>query len=301
MRTPSEAPSASLCRQIVEAIEDLPVLPTVAARVLSLAHDPNSSMQDICEAIRTDPSLTAHLLRIVNSPYYGFSRQIGTVAQATVILGTNEIIAVVLGSTTLKSLGSRARTIADEAAFWSHSARTSVAARVVAAQMRYRLPGVAFVAGLLHDTGKLILADLFPDRFQQAMQQPPMPDAAVEEAEQQLFGADHTQIGAALAGRWGLPDEIVQAIRCHHRPEEAAQAAAQLVDVVHVANHLVRASDVDTGANLSISPASVDRFRQHRPDFDATFLQKLAADMERDLERADGLVRTLGGASDGSA
>jgi len=284
-------------QQIVEAVEDLPVLPTVATRVLTVANDPDSSMEDVCEVIRVDASLTARVLRIVNSSYYGFSREIGTVTQAAVILGTNELVGLALGSTALRALKERGKEHALESALWSHAAFCGVAARVVAAEIRYRLTGLAFVAGLLHDAGKLILLDLCADEFPEATVHGTDPLASVSiDTEQELFGADHAQIGAAITRKWDLPSEITEAVAAHHRPERAPDSCTQLTDTVNVANHLAWrvAGRGDLADESRVSETTMIRLQGQRPDFDETFLMKLSSDLERELEHSERLMALLG-------
>ena len=280
------------------------MLPVAAGRVIVLANDPNSSTKEICEAIRGDPSLTARILRVVNSPYYGFHRRISTVAQAAVILGTSEILGLVLGSSAVHALSAHDRKSAEREAFWRHSACAAVAAKIAAAQFRYRVSGVAFVAGLLHDAGKLVLSQQFPDEFRQAEERAAAGGMPLAAAEREVFGADHALVGGALAGRWALPEELVQAIAFHHDPAHAAEAHALLVDVVHVADWLACQRDNGRPAAqkaLPLNEVTHARLRKVRVDFDASYLDKLLHDLDREVEHSQHLLAALGGRSDAAA
>lgn len=290
--------SSSAVLEIVEAIQDLPMLPAAVGRVIALANDPDSSSKDICEAIRSDPSLTARILRVVNTPFYGFHRRIGTVAQAAVILGTSEILGLVLGSTAVQALTAGDQNPAEREEFWIHSVSSAVAAKTAATQFRYRVSGIAFVAGLLHDSGKLVLSQRFPDRFRQAEQRAAEAGVPLHAAEQEVFGVDHALVGGTLASRWGLPEELVQAIAFHHTPARAAEAHALLVDVVHLANWL--AWQKDRGVAADSSPAPLDdvartRLYAVRVDFDASYLDKMLHDLDREMEHCGNLLAALGG------
>lgn len=281
--------------EIVGAIQELPMLPTLAARVVALAHDPESSAQEICDAIRADPSLTARILRIVNSSYYSLPRRIDTVAQATVMLGTSEIVGLVLGSSALKVLGGTGRRFPEQEAFWLHSVCSAVAAREVTQQFRYRVPGVAFVAGLLHDAGKLVLFQRFPEEFRQVAERAATMEVPPQFAEEAIFGTDHPRVGAALARRWGLPDGLVEAIAFHHAPGRASEENALLVDMVHLADALAHGlTDEGAAAPGMLDASAVARLRQVRVDFDASYVDKLLHDLKQAIERSEGLIAALG-------
>lgn len=283
-------------QQIVAAVNELPILPSVAARVVTLANDPRSSAQEICEVIRSDPSLTARILRTVNSVYYGFQHRIDTVAQATVMIGTRDLVALVLGSTALKTLEEAGRDVPHLDVFWLHSVSCAVAAKEVAAQFRYRVPGTAFVGGLLHDIGKLILIQHFPDEYAQVKERVATSGTLLEQAEEDAFGADHARVGAALAKRWSLPPALIEAVAFHHDPGRASEEHALLVAMIHLADILAHrrpGRDADPRAAV-LDEHAFARLRQARLDFDASYLDKLLADLEGAMQKSAQLLGALG-------
>jgi putative nucleotidyltransferase with HDIG domain len=280
---------------LVAAIHELPTLPTVASRVVALANDPRSSAPDLCEVIKSDPSLTARILRVVNSPYYGVQHRIDTVAQATVMLGTRDLVSLVLGSSALRVLEAGARNVPDLAAFWLHSVTCAVASKEIGAQFRYRVPGTAFVAGLLHDAGKLILARRFPDEWRALGARSADGAAAWEEAEMALFGLDHAHVGAALAEHWNLPAALIEAVAYHHDPGRASNEQALLVAVVHLADALAhRLKAVEGESQRPLHPAALARLRQARVDFEASYVEKLRHDITAAMTHSAQLIQALG-------
>ncbi|HZI89534.1 MAG TPA: HDOD domain-containing protein, partial [Candidatus Polarisedimenticolia bacterium] len=153
---------------------------------------------------------------------------------AVVVLGPDTIRDLVLGASVFQTLDPTWRSLTG---LWSHSLACGVAARAMADRCRYRLEAGAFAAGMLHDIGKVALRQTYPDRYEAAMALVRDQGQVMIEAERGVLGSDHAEVGGWLAERWGLPGDLVEAIACHHRPEEA-RLNPELTSLVHIADWL---------------------------------------------------------------
>lgn len=233
-------------RDAVSRVKELPTLPSVLGKILATAADPDASALDLGQHIAADQSLSATLLKLVNSAYYGFYRQIKSVTQAIVMLGFLEVRNLALTATAFRAL-SRESSDYDRLQLWRHSLATATAAERIAKLLNIDKEG-CFEAGLLHDIGKVVLDMLYPEAFREAAHAAHAEQALVIEAEQRLFGLDHAEIGGILGEHWNLPPSVVEAIRLHHRPE-AASEDPRLVHITAVANYLTYAADLGEFSN----------------------------------------------------
>ncbi len=215
-------------KRVTEEMVALPTLPLVASRLLEAIADPDSTTsEEIGSIIALDPALTARTLKLANSDFYGFPRKVGTVELAVVVLGSNTIRDLVLSAAVVQTLDPTSKSLE---ALWSHSLACGVAARALADRCRYRLDGEAFAAGMLHDIGKVALRQSFPDRFEAVVGLVRDQGLTMSEAERGVLGSDHAEVGGWLAERWGLPADLVEAIACHHKPQQACLNSELVAD-----------------------------------------------------------------------
>lgn len=219
-------------RRVTEELVALPTLPLVASRLLEAIANPATSSEEVARIVSLDPALTARTLKLANSDFYGFPRKVGSVELAVVVLGANTVRDLVLSAAVFQTLGG-----ADLTGLWNHCMATGVAARTLAGRTGYRLAGEAYAAGVLHDIGKVVLRQSFPDRFEGIVALAREQGLSIAEAERGVLGSDHAEVGGWLAERWGLPADLVEAIALHHRPERAV-VNPKLVNLVHLANSL---------------------------------------------------------------
>lgn len=228
MNTPS-------VRDAVLRIRDLPTLPTVLGRILATAADPDASALDLGKHIAADQSLSATLLKLVNSAYYGFYRQIASISHAIVMLGFLEVRNLTLTATAFRTLGI-GNSEMDRTQLWRHSLGTAMAAERLAKLLKLQIEGT-FESGLLHDMGKVALDMLYPDEFREAAHRAQSQGRYITDTETEIFGMDHAEVGGILGEHWNLPPVVVEAIRYHHRPQEASIEPA-LVQIIALANFL---------------------------------------------------------------
>jgi putative nucleotidyltransferase with HDIG domain len=205
---------------IMRRVKLFPSIPGTAAKVLKLLDDPDTSTSEIGKVLRYDPGLTANILKLTNSAYFGFASKIGSVKQAVILLGSKRVIYLVMASCEL----------------WRHSIAVSVAAEGLLKELKLSASEEIFTAALLHDVGKLILGDFVKEDLKK-IESMALEGIPFQEAERQAFGLDHAEIGAKILKNWSLPPKIVNAVRWHHDPDSADEVST-LVDIVHVANVL---------------------------------------------------------------
>jgi len=225
--------------QVIERVGDLPAIPEVVAEVLRATDDPLVDMADVTEIIERDPAMTAKILRISNSPYYGMKQYVGTLKLALVILGVREVRNIVLGVSVFDSLkdGKHDRLIPDS--FWTHSFLVGGLSKQLATTMRLGMHGEAFICGLLHDLGKLVLLRQMMTPYAKLLDSTGKATGSLCEAEVSQYGFTHADAAAALAERWNFPKTLSDAIHLHHPREGLSLSAAKdpkLAAVVQIAN-----------------------------------------------------------------
>jgi len=250
-------------RRRVERLRELPTLPAIVQRVVDALDRPDSGHAEAAALIETDQVLTAQLLRVANSAFYGLSGKIASVGQALTVLGTTVARSLVY-STSILDLRIELR------GFWEHSVGTAVAAGTLARHLGLPHPEEVAGAGLLHDLGKVVLYRQAPAAFATVLERAASEGVRFGEAERALFGVDHAEIAGWLLGRWRVPSRLLEPVVFHHTPERAPTAPVETA-VVHVANTLVRAYGYGFGGDRrlpAIAPSAWDRLRLGARDLD---------------------------------
>ncbi len=241
--------------ELVQGVQGLVTLPDVFIRINQLVESPDSSMNDIAAAVARDPSFTVRLLRVANSPFYGFSSSIDTVPKAVSVIGTSQVRNLALSTAIASSFAGLPNSLVSMENFWRHSLYCALAARLLARQAHKCDAEAVFTAGLLHDIGELVIFNRLPERAKEALQLV-LDDAeglTVHQAERQVLGFDHAQVGGELARQWKLPSLLEECIGCHHNPGEATRHPREAA-IVHIANALAVMAELDTLAHEDVSP-----------------------------------------------
>ncbi len=233
--TPDLMPDARL-ESLVRRVKDLPALPEAVTRVMHLTNDPKAGASDIARALASDQALTARALKLANSAFYGGSRRIGTVSEAVVTLGMRTTRNLVMATGCQEMLERAVSGYAlPRGALWRHSLACATAAQALAVRAGFRQAEEAFVAGLLHDIGKVVLNTYLKEQFVRVLLRASAGDVTFNEAEREILGFDHAEAGACLLERWKLPASLVSAVRFHHAPGGAGDSSL-LPRLVHVAD-----------------------------------------------------------------
>jgi len=232
---------------LLRRAEDLPSLPAAAARVIQLAGSPDVPAKQVSDAVSMDPALTARVLRVVNSAAFGMSRQITTVSHAVVIMGMSALRSAIISATVAGQFRIDQRSCGvDPVAFWHHSAASGAGSRLTAKHLGLGVPGEMFVAGLLHDMGRLVLARLLPEHCRRIARRRQEENVDILQAELDEFGCTHCHAGWWLADQWNLPEQLQWAAGHHHGSADASYHAST-VAVTHVGDLLARAAGADEG------------------------------------------------------
>ena len=229
--------SAAKIKTIASKIGNLPTLPTIAARMIELADDPHTNIQTLAELISTDQSLTARILKSANSVYYGLAREISTVDTAIVVMGRNAVKEIGLSLSVIdafKNIGSLNRF--DIQKYWEHSVAVATEAMNIAKKQCPDKAGELYVAGLLHDIGKMILIQHVPNDFYSVLDYMEEKNVPYFEAEEEVLGITHAEIGYIIAERWNLPPNLCMTIRHHHSPDSAPKEFMTYAEIVCEAN-----------------------------------------------------------------
>lgn len=262
--------------------------PTTYSQLNTLIHDDTASADDISQVINSDPALATRLLKIVNSPYYGFPSQISTISRAITIVGTSELTQLVLATSVINAFKGIPADLIRMQDFWHHSIACAVTASQIAKTNKMPAAEQFFIAGLLQNIGSLVLYQTVPELAKEAMTSALFGNETLYEAEQRILGFDHAQVGEALAEKWRLPAGLTETIRHHHTPSQAENYPIETA-VVHTSDIMVSAAACfgHTG----------DR---HVPRLDKQAWQKLKlneqqlpAIMEQVISKVDGLTATL--------
>ena len=235
---------------IVDSIDTLPVLPTAVTRLLAITQNDEVSFREITRVVESDPTLMARTLRLANSPLYSTARQIKTVQQAMVLLGTETIVNLALGVSVVSIQERLYEPLPiDAEAFGRHSVAVALATRKLARHFKLPNPSEAFVVGLLHDIGKLVLLMHFGEAYARLMVRAQQGEKALNELEQEVYDLDHALVGYALCRHWNLPCSIAEAVATHH----AATLPRSLGDLVSKANDLVKTIQIGNSGNCYIT------------------------------------------------
>jgi putative nucleotidyltransferase with HDIG domain len=266
----------------IRNIKNLPTLPGVAGRILEVTSDGESGAKELAGIIANDQSMSAKVLNLANSAFYGFSRQITTIPQAVVVLGFDAVRGLALGVSVYETLPVPTNVDSfDREAFWIHSIGCGTAAKIIANALNYRDTGTFFVAGLLHDLGKVVLDTYFSDQYQRVVHHLVTEGGESVSTEEEIIKVNHAEVGGWLAFRWRFPDILVNAIEHHHDPDSADEAFIKETSIVYLADVLTRRA----GIGLFYEMVEVDSaLLQSNLDLTDDKVEKMAGELEKEKE-----------------
>ncbi len=215
--------STSAASTLIARIRSMPTLPTIALRVLEVTSNPKSSANDLMEIISPDISITTKILKIANSPFYGLTREISSLQHAITVLGFTEIRNLIISTVafdSFKNINQNGRF--DIGKFWKHSFCCGLAAKIISTDLNMK-SNELFVAGLIHDIGKLAMYITFPVEFMTQVEiiSPLRMKHTGFEVEKEIFGMTHDEVGMKLLERWMFPKDLITAVGFHHRPQDS--------------------------------------------------------------------------------
>jgi HD-like signal output (HDOD) protein len=236
-------------RPLLNGLQKLPSIPAIYLELIDALSSMDSPLERVCSIVETDPALTAKLLQLVNSAFFGVSREVSRVSEAVQLLGLGLVRSLALGIHLFKAFDqSRFQSFSIDAV-WNHSLQVALLARRILQSegCPQHAQEQAFTGGLLHDAGKMILAENHPARYHQIIERSRSRHQPLHQAEQEILGADHALIGAYLFVLWGLPVSLTECVAWHHQPSRGVMPELSPLTAVHVANAVVAGREAEGG------------------------------------------------------
>lgn len=247
-------------QDVVDRVSELPALPAIVMELLTSLGASDVDTESLARRISLDQALASKTLRLANSSFYGMSRQVTSIAEATSILGLRTLRNVAIAASVAGSFQPSCCPGLDLKAFWQHSIATALCARAMA-EVLHLDEDSAFTLGLLHDVGRLALASGFPTEHAEMLRHRKVNDCLPLEAERVVLGTDHAVVGGLIAEHWRFAPRLVAAIAGHHDPQPIAgvgMAGSSLTDLVHIADNVAHALDLSHAADDLVPPLSID-------------------------------------------
>jgi putative nucleotidyltransferase with HDIG domain len=239
--------------ELIQGDSQLATLPEVFYKLNAAIEDPDCTFDDIGEIISIDPALTVRLLKIVNSAFYGFSTQVETITHALTIIGTDQLTQLVLATSVMSQFKGISDELLNMNSFWRHSISAGLAARSIAALSGEYNVERFFVAGLLHDIGRLVFCLKAPDENAEILKKAEASDKPLYVEEKAAFGFDHAELGGQLLKEWKLPERLVEAVACHHLPANAKSHSEEAA-VVNLADAIAYSMKLGSSGETFVPP-----------------------------------------------
>lgn len=237
----------------LDGIPDIPTLPVVVFKLNTMLHDYDISIHKLSKSMEKDQAVVSKILGLINSAFYGFRSEVKNVPRAVSMLGFNAVRNVILSLSVIKAFSQKETFKGfDITDFWRHSVAVAVTGKYLAERTQIEHPDDCFMAGLLHDIGKVILAQYFKEIFSEVWACVQEDGLSFYEVEKKLSPVNHAQIGGYLGRKWHFPAWLVDAIRFHHRVTTRVSHFDLLI-ITHVADIIVNAFKVDSGNDPDFS------------------------------------------------
>jgi len=236
-------------------------LPEIFMMINEVVNDPTSSFSDISRVVNLDPALSARLLKIVNSSFYSFPSNIDTVTHAISVIGTEQLHDLALATTILSTFKGIPDTIVNMNLFWRHSMGVAIIARNLAIHCRETNPERFFLAGILHDIGRLIILENLPEESKEIVSRQTEVGGIMWQIEREVLGFDHADVGAALARAWKLPLSLEEIIGNHHNPARSKRYPLETT-IIHLADIIAKAMELGTSGDIHVSPLDEKSWEQ---------------------------------------
>jgi putative nucleotidyltransferase with HDIG domain len=269
-------PASRPIDKIVGSIASLPPFPEVASRILELSRDPNASLREIAEVMKYDDAITANCLKLCNSSYYSLNVKVFSITQAVNMLGLNTIIMLALASTKTLSAFAKGQQkyCLTKGELWRHSVTTAIISQLLLKRAKSDLDSILFTAALLHDFGKIVIDQYVEGDVDNLIELTQKEGFSLIEAEKQVFGIDHSELGGLIAEEWNFPGMLVNSIRNHHQEISSrdipnVEAWVRLSNLVFYLSLSKFTQSYHKGIMCQIDPEVLSRYRLKADDIDA--------------------------------
>jgi len=269
----------------IKRLKDLPTLPTILMQCNKMLKNPNVSATELAKAIKSDPSISSKVLRLVNSAFYGLSGKISSVSQAIVILGFNTVRNIFLSVSVFELLPKNEDFGGFQISkFWEHSIGCAVISKIFGQRLGMKDPEEVFTAGLLHDVGKVVIAKLFREDFSTILKTTHKEKVLFLDAEQEVLGITHYKIGELIAKDWKLPSTLTETI-CFHHGCTGKINHPKLVAIIHLADIITRILQIGSGGDQVIP--EIDNRSWDTLNMNIDFIERLVDVIDEELDKAN--------------
>ena len=273
--------------RILSKIKALPTLSIVVAKVIQVVSNPLTSASDLSKIITVDQALTAKVLRLANSAFYGFPFRIKNITQAVSILGFDTIRNLALTVSVYKVFTGESNSDFSHQDFWKHCVGVAICANLLAKKIKYRSPEGAFTAGLLHDIGKNFFEQYMHKEYAEVLKFARENNRSIYESEKELLSIDHTVVGKMMAEKWNLPHELAAGIASHHNPEGEEEENV-MAHIINVADTICKKKGIGfSGDNVQLP---VSKEGRELFSLDETGEQELMLSLDKELKEAETFV-----------
>lgn len=219
--------------QLAAVIDNLPPLSPSVSKILELANDITASPKDLLNIIKIDPVLTGKILKVINSAYYAMPNQVASLNKALILMGFNTIKNLALSTAIIENVRAGESKEFDSAALWDHCLAVAVASKSLARAAGVKITELEeyFIAGLLHDIGRVVIIQNFPEQYINVIEHPDLQTRPLVEIEQEIMGLNHCEAGAIIARKWQLPESLTTVIENHHSDSDHLGTC-----IVHIAD-----------------------------------------------------------------
>jgi len=282
-------------KQVISNIRNLPTPPIVFNQIQNALSQPNVSAGQVAAILSEDPAMSAKVLKLTNSAFYGLAREVESVKQAVVVIGLEAVRNLVLSASVLEMFTGDNIDPTYQEHYWRHSLATASASRILAKQTKSKAmfdSDSAFSAGLLHDIGKMVIACFLSNEFKlitaKRKEEPTVPDFVIEE---QILGYTHAQIGGYLATQWKLPAKLSHAIIFHHRPD-LCPIDDMAPFIVHVANYIAKKTFYDESEQYLVG--NIDEKVLEKLGFTEYDLDQLTEQLRNEYSKSETFLQMAG-------
>lgn len=274
--------------KLLSHIRNLPSIPVVMFEVSKMLSSPRTSASDLGRIISQDQGLVAKVLTVANSPLYGLPRRVSTIEFAIVILGFEQIKSIVMALSMVEVFKKNAGHNWDNNSYWNHTIMTATAAKRIADEFGYPKPGEVFTAGLLHDLGIAIIQRHFSEEFNSICSLVEEQQINFLEAEEQILGLNHQEIGMLLCNKWNLPESLGDTIAHHHNPSQSENNKL-ISSFVHLADYMTQKLQIGNfywDDNMVLDDSILDTLRFDTEEKLNEYINKHADLFKEQLETA---------------
>jgi putative nucleotidyltransferase with HDIG domain len=264
----------------MERLKELPTLPNVVQKISQMVESKKTSAEDVGKIISTDQVLTAKVLKLINSAFYGFPGRISSVKHGLVLLGFNVVKGLVLSASVFDMMEG------EMVDLWEHSLGTAITSGIIARKLKIKDPEEVSVAGLLHDIGKVVIKVSFPEEYKRIRELVDEQEMSMIEAEKSLLETNHPRLASWLCEKWNLPPNLKDPITYHHSPS-LAKAAPKQTAIIHFADILVKGKGFGYSGDKWVPP--LDKNAWKLLELSKDDIEEIIASMDTDLEVVDDL------------